>query len=95
MRYILVLLSGFQVADGIITHVLVKNGLVQEGNPLLVSIVSEGDFLMLKVLGALLCVLFLWGIYQRFRNVALVTTSSIVMFYGAVMSWNLSVFFSA
>ena len=88
------MLSGFELADGIATHFLVKNGLVQEGNPLLESIVREGNFLLFKVLGVLLCVLILWGMYKRFRKVTLIATSSIVMFYGAVMTWNLGVFFT-
>ena len=95
MKYLLTLLSGFEISDGVITTFFVRNGLVQEGNPLMESIVREGNFLLLKVIGALLCVLILWGMYKRFPKVALMTTSSIVMFYGAVMAWNLSVFFRA
>jgi hypothetical protein len=49
---------------------------------------------MLKVIGALLCVWILWLLYRRFRKIAMITTSSIVLFYGAVMLWNLSIFFS-
>ena len=95
MKYLLILLGGFEISDGIITHFLVRNGLVQEGNPLVEAIVMEGNFLLLKVIGVLLCVLILWDIYKRFPKVALIATSSVVMFYGAVMAWNLSVFFRA
>ncbi len=93
MKYLLILLGGFEISDGIITHFLVRNGLVQEGNPLVEAIVMEGNFLLLKVIGVLLCVLILWDIYKRFPKVALIATSSVVMFYGAVMAWNLSMFF--
>jgi len=88
------LLAGFEIADGIFTHLLVRGGFVQEGNPLMAVAVREGYFLMLKVIGALLCVWILWLLYRRFRRVALMTTSSIVLFYGAVMIWNLGIFFS-
>ena len=94
MKCLLALLSGFEISDGIVTHYLVRNGLVQEGNPLMESIVREGNFLLLKVIGVLLCVLILWVIYKRFPKVTLITTSSVVMFYWAVMAWNLSMFFS-
>ena len=95
MKNLLILLSGFEISDGIITHCLVRNNLVQEGNPLVAPIVREGNFLLLKVIGVLLCVLILWGMYKRFPKVTLIATSSVVMFYGAVMAWNLSIFFSA
>lgn len=95
MKYLLPMLSGLEILDGITTTFFVRHGLVQEGNPLMEPIVREGNFLLLKVIGALLCVLILWGMYKRFPRVTLMTTSSVVMFYGAVMAWNLSVFFRA
>jgi len=92
MKYLLVLLSGFEISDGIITHLLVRSGLVREANPLVESLVREGNFLLLKVIGALLCVLILWCLYKRFRKVSLIATSSVVVFYGAVITWNLGIF---
>ena len=92
MKHLLILLSVFEISDGILTHFLVRNGLVHEGNPLMQPIVMEGNFLLLKVIGVLLCVLVLWGVYKHIPRVALVTTSSIVIFYGVVMTWNLSIF---
>ncbi len=93
MKYLLIMLSGLEISDGIITHFLVGNGLAQEGNPLMESIVREGNFVLLKVIGVLLCGLILWGVYKRFCKVTLIVTASIVMFYGAVIAWNLGVFF--
>ena len=95
MKYLLILLSGFEISDGMITHFLARNGLVQEGNPLMESIVREGNFLLLKVIGVLPCVLILWGIYMRFPKVALTAALSAVVFYGLVMAWNLSMFIRA
>jgi len=92
MKCLLVLLSGFEISDGIMTHLLVRNGLVREANPLVESLVREGDFLLLKVIGALLCALLLWCLYKRFRKVSLIVTSSAVVFYGAVITWNLGIF---
>ncbi len=95
MKYLLILLGGLEISDGIITHFLVGNGLAQEGNPLMEPIVKEGNFLLLKVIGVLLCGLILWSVYKRFCKVTLIVTSSIVMFYGAVIAWNLGVFLRA
>lgn len=95
MKYLLILLGGLQISDGIITNFFVRNGLVQEGNPLMEPIVREGNFLLLKIIGVLLSVLILWSIYRRFPRVTLIASSSIAMFYGAVIAWNLGVFFRA
>jgi hypothetical protein len=94
VKYLLFLLGGFEVSDGIITHLLAGNGLVREANPLMTSIVREGNFLMLKVIGGLFCVLILWYLYRRFRKMTLIATSSVVLFYGVVIVWNMWVFFS-
>ena len=94
MKYLIILLlslCGLEISDGLITHGAVKNGLVQEANPFMEHIVRDGNFLLFKVIGALLCVIILWGIYKRFPNMALLATSSMVVFYGGVVSWNLYV----
>lgn len=93
MKYLLLWLSGLEISDGIITNTFVRNGLVQEANPLMESIVRRGDFLLLKIAGVCLCGLILWTVYKRFPRVTLAVTSSIVIFYGAVIVWNLGVFF--
>ena len=95
MKHLLIFLSVLQTSDGVITHFAVRNGLVQEGNRLIESIVREGNFLLPKVIGVLISVFILWGIYKLFPRVALTATSSIVMFYGVVMAWNLSILFRA
>jgi len=95
MKYLLVLLSGFEISDGVITHFLVSSGLAREANPLMEPIVREGNFLLLKIIGVLLCVLILWHSYQRSPKVTLIVTSGVVAFYGAVVAWNLSIFFTS
>lgn len=94
MKYLLTLLSGFEISDGIITHVLVGDGQFREGNPLMAPIVGEGNFLVLKIVGVLICALLLLKMYRRFPKMTVVTASSIVMFYAAVIGWNLSLFFA-
>jgi len=95
MKYLLTLLCGFEVSDGIITHILVRGGQFREGNPLMASIVGDGNFLALKVVGVLLCALVLLMLYRRFPRATVLTTSSVVMFYGAVIGWNLGIFLTA
>ena len=93
MKYLLGLLASFVVADGLLTYFLVGGGLAREGNPFLAPIVGETNFLVLKVVGAILCVLILWDIYRRFPKLALISTSCFVAAYGAIVLWNLSIFF--
>ena len=92
MKYLLGLLVSFTLADASLTYFLVRRGLAREGNPFLVPIVGEGNFLVLKVVGTILCVLILWDIYRRFPKLALISTSCFVVVYGAIVVWNLGIF---
>ena len=92
MKYLIGLLIIFEIADGVLTHFLITGGLAREGNPFLIPIVGEFSFLVLKVVGVLLCAIILWDIYKRWPKVALVSTSCFVIFYGVIVLWNLSLF---
>ena len=88
------MLVALVVGDGMITHFLVKGGAGREGNPLMASIVSGGDFLLIKTLGALLCALILWDIYRQRPKMALISSLCLVISYAGIIVWNVSVFFS-
>ena len=92
MKYLLSLLVVFVISDGLITNVLVGSGLAREANPLLQPLVGDIGFLILKVVGALLCALILWDVSRRYRKVALISTSCCVVFYAGIVLWNLSLF---
>lgn len=93
MKCLLILLSIFEISDGLMTQLLVSSGMVSEGNPIMRSIVSQGNFLLLKLVGIAISVLIIWTVYKRLPDFALAITSSIVIFYGAVLFWNMSIFF--
>ena len=93
MKYLLGLLAGLVILDGLLTYFLVRYGIAREGNPFLSRIVGEDYFLVLKVVGAILSVLILWDIYRRFPRLALISTSCFVVIYGAIVIWNFSLFF--
>lgn len=95
MKYLLGLLAAFVISDGLLTYFLIESGLAREGNPFLVPIVGEGNFMVLKVVGTILCVLILWDIYRRFPKLALISTSCFVVAYGVIVLWNLGLFFVA
>lgn len=95
MKYLLGLLVVFEIADGLLTHFLITGGIAREGNPFLVPIVGDTGFLILKVVGVLLCALILWDIYRHHRKTALIATWCFVVFYGAIALWNLSLLATA
>lgn len=94
MKCILILAAQFQIWDGLVTHVFVNNGVVKEGNPLMAPLIQDGNFLLLKVLGVLLCIPVIWLLYKRFPKLAMATASSLAVFYSAVLCWNFLVFFN-
>lgn len=91
MRLLLVLMAQLQLWDGLITHTFVNHNLAKEVNPLMAPIVSEGYFLVLKLIGLLICIPVLWVISKRFPKLAMAAASSVVVFYSAVIVWNFSV----
>ena len=94
MKLCLALAAQFQVWDGLVTQVFVNNGLAHEANPLMSSLVSGGNFLLLKILGALLCLPILWLVYKRFPRLALASTAALVVLYAVVLTWNFTVVFN-
>ncbi len=93
MRYPLAALIALVVSDGLITQFLVRQEIGRERNPLLQGVVGEASFLVIKVLGALLCALILWDIYRRWPKLALISSWCFVVVYAGIVLWNLSVFF--
>ena len=89
MWRLLLLMFGLEMVDAVVTHFLVGSGHIQEGNPLMASIVGDGNFVLLKVAGVLVCLPVLLALYRRIPRLATVTVSSVIVFYGAVITWNL------
>lgn len=91
-RYILCVLFGIIVADGLISQFLVTGGYGSEGNPFLMSLVGSESFLAIKIAGAFLATLLLWIKY--YTNPRLVNMVAVValVFYTAIVYWNLFVF---
>jgi hypothetical protein len=92
VRYTLCVLFGIIVADGLISQFLVTGGYGSEGNPFLMSLVGGESFLAIKIAAAFLVTLLLWIKYNA--NPRLVYTVAVValIFYTAVVYWNLFAF---
>lgn len=92
VEYLLGTLLSLVVADGIISQFLIKSGLGQEGNPFLKILVVDSNFLVIKMCGAIICVLILWNIAKRSPKLILIFSSCIVALYTAILFWNIAVF---
>jgi len=95
MKYLLFTLVAFVILDGLLTELLINGGRAREGNPFLQPLVGDIGFMILKVVGALLCAFILWDIYKRFPRVAVITTWIAVAGYGIIVVWNSSLFLLA
>ncbi len=85
----------FVILDGLLTELLIAQGLVREMNPFLQPLVGDIGFMLLKVAGAGLCALMLWDIYRRYPKIATITTWIATGGYGIIVLWNTSLFIIA
>lgn len=92
IEYLLGTLLALVVADGLISQFLIKGGLGQEGNPLLRVLVTENDFLIIKMCAAIVCVLILWNIARRLPRLIFIFSACVVGLYTAFVLWNIAVF---
>jgi hypothetical protein len=92
MKLLLGALILFVILDGLLTELLLKRGMVREFNPFLQPLVGDIGFMVLKVVGALLCALLLWDIYRRLPRLAVIATWIAVAGYGVILVWNTSLF---
>jgi len=94
MRYLLGVLIGLVVSDGVISRFIVTEKLGWEANPFLQTIVGEDMFLAIKVVGVLLCSLILWDIYRRWPKLAVISSLCFVVLYLGIVLWNIYAFFA-
>ncbi len=92
MKQLLGIMSGLNISDGLFTDYAVNQELVNEANSLMETLVFGGNFILLKIAGALVCSLALWLVYKRFPRTALAATSLIVLGYSMVLTWNIVIF---
>jgi len=89
MRYMLYVLFGLIVADGILSDFLVSHNLGWEWNPLLKNMMGGEQFMLIKVCGALLVMVLMWNIYRKRQGMAVISSLCSLVFYTAIIYWNL------
>ena len=95
MNYLLAVLIALVFTDGLISNFLIIRRLGREGNPFLQTLVSEWNFLAIKVAGVLLCALILWDIYKPRSKLAPISCLCFVVLYAGVVLLNLCLFFGS
>jgi len=94
IRRLLVALIALVVSDGVVSYFLIRQGVAREINPFLRTLVGGGNFLVIKVIGALLAAFILWDIYKHRPRLAVISSRCFVGLYSGIVAWNLSVFFT-
>jgi hypothetical protein len=92
MKYLLVALVALVVLDGILTEYLVGGGLARESNPILEPLVGGTGFMLLKIIGSLVCAFILWDIYRHFPKMAVIAAWVFTIGYALIVIWNTSLF---
>ena len=95
MKRLLVLLVSVMSIDGIMTFWALTGGLAREWNPIVAPIAGDWHFILLKVVGAIVCAIALWTVYKSFPRIALIGANYVVAFYVAILAWNFNVLFLA
>jgi hypothetical protein len=89
MKYILAILIFMVIADGVLTNLLIQKDIAWEANPFLVSLAGNSGLIIFKIVGVLIAVLILWDIYRRSPKLSFWASSVFVLFYTAIVVWNL------
>jgi hypothetical protein len=92
IEYLLGTLLSLVVADGLISQFLIKTGIGQEGNPFIRAVVTENNFLVIKMCAAIICVIILWNVARRLPRLIFIFSACFVGLYTAILFWNLGVF---
>jgi hypothetical protein len=92
VNLLLIILIALVAADGVISHFLITEHLALEANPLIRRWVAEDFFPVIKLGGGFLAAVLLWLIYRRRPKLSQAVLLSSVIFYTAILYWNLLTF---
>ena len=89
LKYILGALILLEIADGVLTNILIKKDIAREGNPVLLNIAGGSGLIIVKIVGVLVAALILWDIRRRYPRVAFWTASAFLLVYAGIVAWNM------
>jgi Domain of unknown function (DUF5658) len=82
------LFCSLEIIDGVVTYWAVNQGLISEGNHLIAQMAGNWNFVLLKVLGAILSGFILLKLSEHFPKISMAAAGSIALLYGGVLVWN-------
>ena len=88
---LLVMFVFAMVLDTFATQFMVTRGFVQEGNPAMALLISDGRFVAFKLTGTLLCAGLLWMVHRRFPRLSLSGVLGSLLVCSAILFWNAAV----
>jgi hypothetical protein len=80
-----------EIIDGLVTYWAVNRGLISEGNHLIAQMAGSWNFVLLKVIGAILSGFILLKLSEHFPKITTAAAVSIALLYGGVLVWNSSI----
>jgi Domain of unknown function (DUF5658) len=80
-----------EIIDGMVTYWAVNRGLISEGNHLIAQMAGSWNFVVLKVIGAILSGFILLKLSEHFPKITTAAAVSIAVLYGGVLVWNSSI----
>jgi len=95
IEYLLGTLLVLVAADGIISQFLIEEGLGKEGNPFLRTLAADSNFLIIKMCGAIICVIILWNLARRKQRLVFIFSSIVVFIYTAILFWNIIIYIAS
>ncbi len=83
------------IADGVLTDILINKGIASEANPFLLGIAGKSGFMLVKIVGVLLAVLILWDVHRRHPRMAFWASATFALIYIGIVAWNLYLLITA
>ncbi len=80
-----------EIIDGMVTYWAVNRGLISEGNHLIAQMAGSWNFVVIKVIGAILSGFILLKLSEHFPKITTAAAVSIALLYGGVLVWNSSI----
>ena len=80
-----------EIIDGLVTCWAVNRGLISEGNHLIAQMAGSWNFVLLKVIGAILSGFILLKLSEHFPKITTAAAVSIALLYSGVLVWNSSI----
>jgi hypothetical protein len=90
---VLLILVVLVIFDGVMTQFVIGSGFGNEANPFMLTCLGAGNFMWVKIIGAILSAVILWDVHRRNPRLALFTSMMFISVYGTIVIWNIACIF--